>query len=287
MKKLLYFLCMCGIFACQEDFDELKDTQQRHVLFTFHVEELFSKVLVANGDTYQLGEVCELPADYRMRITVYGYDHFDSLIYEKTVLSDYSKSLVLKVRHLQADQTYHFAFVADVVKYDHYVDYFETWFLLGTKYWPDAYIYADERNENALCNSMAFSEMLITPNNQQVKVVFKPITYNGFCVFNGLNSIDRLSGYVMYCSKFLLKNRTWQRRNSLSYKFDEHNLQESGSFIMPVSLCDADSVVTVKMRTLTLSGADSTIIDIPNKGRRPFVATFNCTTLELDNCNYY
>ena len=94
MKKLLYFLCMCGIFACQEDFDELKDTQQRHVLFTFHVEELFSKVLVANGDTYQLGEVCELPADYRMRITVYGYDHFDSLIYEKTVLSDYSESLL-------------------------------------------------------------------------------------------------------------------------------------------------------------------------------------------------
>lgn len=286
MKKLLYIIYVLGLIACQEDFDEINDTQQRHVTFSFNAEELFSKVLTVNGGTYRIGEVNNWPADYRMRITIYGYDHLDSLVYTKTMITEHSTGQAFKVRHLLSNNTYRFVFIADVVKYDSYVDYFETWFQLGTTYWPKAYIYSDERNTDAVCNSMGFAEVKIIPGNQDTEVTFKPITYNGFCIFHDLNSIDRLSGYVMYCSNFNLKNRAWQKRNSLTYKFDERNVQKN-RFVMPVSLCDADSVITVKIRTFTLSGADSTIIDIPNKERRPFVATFNCTTLTLDDCKYY
>lgn len=287
MKKLLSFLlCILCLVACQDDFDELNDTQQRHITFTFNTEDIFFNVLVDTGNNYSFANVKGLSDGYRLRISLYCYDPSDSLAYKQTLLSESLTCQSVKVRHLQSSITYSFIFVADIVKYDPYVSYYETWYQLSTEYLPHSYIYADERNDKAEWNSIACSELTATPDNQCIEVELKSITYNGFCVFNQLDDIDRLSGYVMYTSSFHLETKSWQKRNSIFYLFDERNPHES-SVIKPVSLCYADSIITVKLRTFGLSGADSTIIDIPNYNRRPFVATFNCATLSLDDCKFY
>lgn len=279
-------MCALCFVACQDDFDELNDTQQRHITFTFNTDELFANVLKDSGSDYIISFTKDIATDYRLRISLYCYDSSDSLIYKQTLLSTTLTGQSIKVRHLQLNNTYSFAFVADIVKYDPYVSYYETWYQSGTGYLPHSYIYADERDDNAEWNSMACAELTATPENQNVKVKLTSITYNGFCVFNQLDDIDRLSGYVMYTSFFYLKTKSWQKRNSIYYSFDERNPQGT-SLIKPVSLCYADSIITVKLRTFGLSGADSTIIDIPNYNRRPFVATFNCATLSLDDCKFY
>ena len=287
MKKIVsLFLCILCLVACQDDFDELNDTQQRYITFTLNAEGLFANVLGNTGNNYLLASTKDLSADYRLRISLYCYDPSDSLICRQTILSTTLTGQSIKVKHLQLNSTYSFVFVADIVKYDPYVSYYETWYQLSTGYLPHSYIYADERDDNAEWNSMACAELAATPENQNVDVKLTSITYNGFCVFNQLDEIDRLSGYVMYTSFFYLKTKSWQKRNSIFYSFDERNPQ-SASVIKPVSLCYADSIITVKLRTYGLSGADSTIIDIPNYNRRPFVATFNCATLNLDDCKFY
>lgn len=287
MKKLLLlFLCFLCLVACQDDFDEINDTQQRHITFTFNTEELFSNVLANTGNNYSLANIKELSSDYRLRISLYCYDSSDSLVYRQTILSKSLTGQSIKVRHLQLGFTYSFMFVADIVKHDPYVSYYETWYQLNTDHLTHSYIYADERSDKAEWNSMACAELTATPENQNVEVKLKSITYNGFCVFNQLNYIDRLSGYMMYTSFFYLRTKSWQKRNSSFYSFDERNPQ-GASVIKPVSLSYADSIITVKLRTYGLSGADSTIIDIPNYNRRPFVATFNCATLSLDDCKFY
>lgn len=287
MNKIIsLFLCTLCLVACQNDFNEINDTQQRYITFTFNTEELFVNVLGDTGNNYFLASTKDLSADYRLRISLYCYDSTDSLICMQAILSPTLTGQSVKVRHLQLNNIYFFVFVADIVKYDPYVSYYETWYQLSTEFFPFFYIYADERNDNAEWNSMACAELTATPENQNVEVKLTSITYNGFCVFNQLDDIDRLSGYVMYTSLFNLKTQSWQKRNSIFYSFDERNPQGS-SIIKPVSLCYADSIITVKLRTYGLSGVDSTIIDIPNYNRRPFVATFNCTTLSLDDCKFY
>ena len=287
MKKIIsLFLCTLCLIACQDDFDELIDTQQRHITFTFNTEELFANVLGNAGSDYILSFTKDLSTDYRLRISLYCYNSSDSLICGQTILSKSLTGQSVKVRHLQLHNTYSFVFVADIVKYDPYVSYYETWYQLSTEYFPFSYIYADGRDDNAEWNSMAYAELTATPENQNVDVKLTSITYNGFRVFNHIDDIDRISGYVMYTSSFYLKTKSWQKRNSIFYSFDERNPQGS-CVIKPVSLCYADSIITVKLRTYGLSGADSTIIDIPNYNRRPFVATFNCATLSLDNCKFY
>ena len=277
-------MCTLCFVACQDDFDELNDTQQRHITFTFNTEELFANVLENAGS--DILSFTDIAADYRLRISLYCYNSLDSLICKQTTLSKSLTGQSVKVRHLQLNNTYSFVFVADIVKYDPFVSYYETWYQLSTEYFPHFYIYADEREDNPEWNSMSCAELTATPKNQNVEVKLTSITYNGFCVFNQLDDIDRVSGYVMYTSFFYLKTKSWQKRNSIFYSFDERNPQGS-SIIKPVSLCYADSIITVKLRTYGLSGTDSTIIDIPNYNRRPFVATFNCATLSLDDCKFY
>lgn len=289
MKQLpiyIILLLIIGLAGCQSDFDELKDTQQRHIVFSFDTGGLHSNFLKQVGSTYALSASETIPADFRLRISVYGYDESENLIYSNTILSEDMACAPLKVRHLWRDRSYRFVFVADIVKYDPFVDYYETWFQLGTKQWSDFYIFCDARQKEQALNSMATAAVIVTPDNQDVDVRFESITYNGYCVFNNLSGIDRLSGYVMYVSNLNFKTRAWRTRTSSFYSFDERAPKET-TIIKPVSLCYADSIITVKLRRVMMSSTDSTFISIPNMDRRPFVATFDCRNLTLENCTFY
>lgn len=274
------------ITSCEKDFDELNDTNQRHIVFSFKTDSLFSHVL-HNKDTYFMGGLNSLEQDYRLRITAYCYDLNDNLLFsDRLILRGLDDWQSVKLRHLDKEATYRFVFVADIVKYDSFVDFYETWYQLGTKKWTDFYIYADNRDDNALNNIIGFHSLEEQPTNQMIEVDFKPIFYNGFCIFNNMDSIDRLSGYVAYCSSFKLSTLEWQRRNSRAYSFDYSNVKEK-VIVKPISLSFADSLITVKLRTTTLHSVDSAFIDIYNKERRPFVATFDCNKRELTNCKFY
>ena len=282
---VLLFVSMV-VTSCEEDFDELNDTNQRHIVFTFKTDSLFSHVLHSK-DTYIMGGVNLLEQDYGLRITAYCYDLDDNLLCSDwLILRQLDDFQSIKLRHLYKEMTYRFVFVADIVKYDSFVDFYETWYQLGTKNWSDFYIYADNRDDNALNNILGFHYMEDQPANQIIEVDFTPIFYNGYCIFDNIDSIDRLSGYVAYCSSFKLKSMEWQRLNSLAYSFDYSNVKEK-VMVKPISLSFADSLITVKLRTTTLHSVDSVYIDIYNKQRRPFVATFDCGKRELTNCIFY
>ena len=290
MKRIIYhilaLMLICTATACQDDFDELEDTNQRHIVFTFNTDSLFAEILYAEGENFYLKALDKLPSDYRLRITAYCYDSKDALYYTETIISHEKKCMQqMKIRHLKKNVTYRFVFVADVVKYDPYVDYYETWFQLNTDYWSDFYIYSDQRNEDAEKNIMGTATMQLKPNNQSCCVAFYPITYNGFCVFDNLENVDRLSGHVLYNFSFWLRTLNWWWRSSLAYEFDYRNPQ--GNIVKPISLSHSDSIIPVMLRSMTIDGVDSLQIDIPNSGRRPFVATFNCETMELDTCLFY
>lgn len=205
-KLLLIIPFLFLLASCERDFDEIADTQQRHINFIFNTDGLFTDVLSKTNDGYSLTKLMSLPTDYLLRITAYGYDLSDSLIFTKTILLDDLTRQSLKVRHLLKSEEYRFIFVADIVKSDPYVDYYETWFQLGTKRWSDFYVYSEQRHDEASLNCMASSRMIISPDNQDVEVNFKSITYNGFCVFENLEGVDRLSGYVMNTSTFNMKS---------------------------------------------------------------------------------
>ena len=289
MKETCLFvtavICLIMATSCEDNFDELNDTKQRHVTFSFITDSLFSNVLCYNG-SYSLGDKEGLDSDYRLRISTYCYDSKDSLIYSDKQITEKLDGQKVKVRHLNEDRTYRFVFVADVVKYDSKVDYYETWFQLGTMSWTSFYFYADNRNEEAKYNVIGTQMLELQPQNQNIDIKFTPITYNGYCILNHLNTTDHLSGYVVYCSVFNLKTMQWRRRHSMAYNFDFRNPQKSVVSI-PVSLSYPDSVITVKLRRNILAGIDSVLIDIPNKGCRPFVAVFDCNKLELEKCNFY
>lgn len=290
MKRMIYYIfvlmLICTATACQDDFDELEDTNQRHVVFTFNTDSLFADILYAEGGNFYLKAMDKLPSDYRLRITAYCYDSKDSLYYtEKIITNEKVCMQQMKIRHLQKNETYRFVFVADVVKYDPYVDYYETWFQLNTDYWSDFYIYSDQRNEDAEKNIMGTATMQLKPNNQSCEILFVPITYNGFCVYDNLENVDRLSGAVRYNFSFWLKTLKWWWSDLLAYEFDYRNPQ--GRIVKPISLSHSDSIISVMLRSMRIEGVDSLQIDIPNSGRRPFVAAFNCERMELDTCLFY
>jgi len=279
---LIAAVCMA---ACQSDFDEWNDTDQRYVMFSFNTDSLLSKVLSREQAAYVLNAV-SLPDDSRLRITAYCYDRLtDTLVYSERILTQLHTEQQIKIRHLYKDETYRFVFVADVVKYFSDMDYYETWYQLGTRLWDEFYLYADERNDEARYDVVGYASMEIEPCNQTINVHFKPLTYNGFCVFSNLQSVDHLSGYVYPFISYKLSTLEWIRRSSLPYQFDYRNPNED--IVMPVSLSYPDNTITVLIRVNTIQGKDTVVFNIPNEQRRPFVITVDCKNQTVTNPIFY
>ena len=281
-----YALCLLVLIAnaCQRDFDEVNDTNQRHITFRFNTDSLFVNTLFYDG-TYHFRTIDELPDNSRLRITAYCYNKNDALIYTTSILSTSLKDQQVSIRHLQKDATYCFVFIADIVTYDPFVDYYETWFQMGTKYWYQFYLYADNRHEEALYDVMGSHVCELQPANQTEEVVFLPNTYNGYIIFTHLDAVDRLSGCISYVNSFLLSTMTRVSSASMAYTFDYR--APEGSIVTPVSLSAVDDMVLTEIRTNTFSGIDTTYIDFLNEEHRPFVATIDCRNHRLDTCIFY
>lgn len=287
MKRIFYIVVTVGMVllcSCRNDFDEWNDTDQRHIVFTFNTDSLLTRLLNSDG-SYYFPQADTLPSGCSLRITAYCYDSNDQLVQSSHILTSHPTSRHIKIRHLLKDRSYRFVFLADVVRYHSDMDFFETWYQLGTSSWTSLYIYTDERNTNAVYDVIGLSTCMLTPENQSEEVSFRPITYNGFCRFTGLDAIDRLGGAFLPCISFHVKDLTCWKRSSLPYELDYRDPKED--IVVPLSMCYADSVILLQLITNSLSGIDTTVIRIQNPKRRMFRATVDCQKHRLDTCIFY
>ena len=269
--------------SCIRDFDEILDTDQRYVEFAFDTEGVFDNVLYY--DTSDKDVTIDSKNDsYRIRVTGYCYDSNDSLLFSKTVLAEDMITPNIKMRHLNKEEVYRFVFLSDVVKYDPYVGYYETWYYMSPEKLSEFYIFSESRNDDAVYNVVGTSSFSLIPSNQTVEVEFSPITYNGYCVFQNLTQVDRLSGYVKYCNAFKFNTLSWLRTAGVEFNYSYINNE---SIIKPVSLSYADSLISVKLRKTTLLTIDSLYVDIYNPDRKHFVAVFDCDKMQLSSYEFY
>ena len=284
-KIPVLLLLLAALAACQSNFDELRDTRQRYAEFMFCTDSLFTRTLLYDGASYAIGAPATLPDDCRLRITAYCYDMDGQLVYSHKAIYNNLVCEPLRIRHIYMDQTYRFVFIADMVKYDPHVDYYETWFQMSTHRWDAFYLYADNRRDDPLYNIAATAVIEKQPDNRTTQVMLMPVTYNGYLVFRHLDDIDRLAGEVVYINSIRLSTMGYISHGSFAYAFDYH--APDSAIVKPVSLSRADELVMIDLRTLTPAGRDTAFIDFLNNDRRPFVATIDCAKRELENCIFY
>lgn len=287
MKKLQILLVIMSFLqaSCKDNFDEWEDTSQRYVTFTFDSHDYFSDILSYVDGTFQLGADLELDSLYLLRTVCYCYDETGDLWDMQTVLSPQLCSPQITIRHLYKDKAYYFVFLVDVVKQDPFLDYYETWYQLSSKQYDNFYLQALDRNAEPTKNILLSASFHVLPRNQIVPVTLLPITYNGFCIFTNLDYVEKLDGWMGYNEAFNLKGLT--KREWQTYEYQHYIVQGIDSVIIPLSLTHADNEVTIRIQTTTYDGSNSIEHILSNEGHRPFVATFNASTLELDTCIFY
>ena len=288
MKYSYYILLLLafGFASCQKDFNELTDSNLRKITFTFDPAHIFDDVLVEHSGTYSLGAKSILDGNYLLRITSFCYDTSDSLLQSHTLLCRDLSVATQSFTHLDKEINYHFVFVVDVVKSDLNVDYYETWYQMDTGSYQRFYFFSDNRNAKAEFDVMYTATLYAHPENQSIGVPLESMTYNGYCLLTNANKSDRITGYAAYVNDFLLSSRSWRRRASLGYEFT-HYRPQTPTLIQPLSLCYADSIISVQVCSTTLAGTDTLKVNVPNMNRQPFVLTIDCDDMQKEGCKFY
>lgn len=284
--KISLIVGACMMIACEDDFDELNDTRERHITFKFNTETLFSEILQYDDNSFYLTDIKELPSDCKVRITAYCYNQQDSLVYKNTrfaLLDDYD---CIKIRHLDKDSIYKFMFIADVVRYNSDEDYYETWFQMNTRRFYNFYLYSDQRDKNCIYNIMGGCTVQLQPKNQVYVIDFSKYTYNGYCVLDNIKGLTLLEGYISYSVSFnpnTFEHIVW---GYIGYEY-EYVTPSVNSVIIPITLSYADNDFDVKLKTTKLNGVKERTINIANKNHSPFVISFDCNSFEQTKFECY
>lgn len=284
IRRLLPILALCLLTACQKDFDELNDTRQRWVEFSFDPSEYFSDILVTTKHGYALGASTELEEGYGLRIVGYCYEADSILTARTTIFGDMQHGLTMKFKHLDKDIQYHFLFIADIVKYDSEVDYYETWFQLVTSDLDDFYMMSFDRNELVAYNMLLYAEMDVGPANQAIAVEMSQITFNGYLVFTNLEDVSRVSATADYYQSFYIDNLMGKliRTYDLGIKDGDGN-----TVVFPITASHADKSIKVDVTSHNGTFFSSYTITIRDPQHRPFVATVDCSTHQLTNLTLF
>lgn len=277
-RTYLYLLFLLMLSSCQKDFNELLDSNQRYVEFTFNTDSLFAKYLYCYNGTYYFPQIDTLRPEFCLRITAYCYDYADQLLYSGNIFTSVHTEQKMRIMHLLKDETYRCVFLADIVEYDSQVDYLENWFQLGTDSWNSFYLFSTYRHDNAIYDVVGMSTVLVLPNNQSSEVSFTPITYNGYCVFTHTELVQ--SAHIVGFDSFRLQTLQGLLTSG-GYGLDLSEIV--GEYIRPVSMSNADKDIQIALVTET----DTTLLNLVNANCRSFVATINCETKQIDHCDYY
>lgn len=284
IRRLLPILALCLLTACQKNFDELNDTRQRWVEFTFDPSNYFSDILVATDQGYELGASTELEDGYGLRIVGYCYDADSTLVAKVVVFGDMQHDLNMKFKHLDGDTQYHFLFVADIVKYDSDVDFYETWYQLVPSNLDDFYIISFDRSEMAAYNILLHTTLDVTPANQAIAVQMVPITFNGYLIFTNLEEIIRISATVRYHQSFFIHSLAGRVKDFYNLEFQN---DIGDTMVFPITASHADNSITVNVTSNNGIINSSYSIGIQDSEHQPFVATINCRTHQLTDLTLY
>ena len=218
MRRLLPIIAILLLAACQKDFDELNDSRQRWVEFSFDPSEYLSNILVATDQGYELG-ANDLDPGYMFRIEGYCYDSEDLLVDKIHTFGDSKHDMTLKFNHLNCDSLYRFLFIADVVEYNSEVDYFEIWYQLMTNNFETFYLAAFDRSDQATRNLLLDASMYAQPSNQTLAVQMQPLSFNGYCIFTNLEDIDGLIVTAIHVQTFYYHSLKGKNSAANEYTF--------------------------------------------------------------------
>lgn len=273
MKKLLMILSLLCLLACQKDFDELNDTDQRNVTFTFDPSGYFDEVLLCDGNEYHMCTSTNLDDGYGLRIVGYCYDAHNNLIAKSNVFGDLQHGMSIRFKHLLRDVKYHFLFVADIVEYDSEVDYYEEWFQLLTYNLEYFYVVSFERRTDKRYDILLSATVDMSPGNNTVAVDMHPIMYNGYVVFTNLSDAFEVNGTIMYYQK--MKINDFDGENRLEHKI---NIPYGHSkIIVPITATYADNFFSFNMKKKIGNIEKTYSFKFYDREHRPFVATIDCT----------
>lgn len=289
LSRVFYIIVFCFVLTmslgCERDFDELNDTNQRYVEFSFNTDYLFSDILHYDGESYYLDKVEELPEGHIIRITSYCYDECDSLVSKYVQLSDINRYSNVKFRNLDKNTKYRFVFIADVVELDAYVDFYEVWYQMSSRLYKDFYIYSDYRYDGFVENIIGSNETMLYPANQTCNIDFAPLTYNGYCIFKNMSGISKFTCIFYDTYSFKFDKMESIGKSSLAYRFEFEN-EQSNYFQIPLTFCSVDDEMKIKLISSALKQDSQQEIMFENKGYSPFVLEIDCITLELDKITY-
>ena len=290
LSRFLHIIIVCSglslFVGCERDFDELNDTNQRHIEFNFNTDYLFSEILHYDGESYYLDGVDELPEGHVIRVTSYCYDESDSLVSKSVQMADLNSYSSVKFKHLDKDSSYNFIFIADVVKVDAYVGFYEVWYQMSSKSLNDFYIYSDYRSDSFVENIIGSATFInMNPHNQTYTVDFIPLAYNGYCVFKNLEDVSLLTCVFYDTLSYTFYNMETIKRASLGYQF-EFSQFDSDQIIVPLTFSTVDDAISIRVNTIVKQEGSTNNVRFETPNHRPFIIEIDCKTLTLEKVTF-
>ena len=283
IRNITYiFFSLSVITSCQPDFDEINDTTQRNITFTFSTSDMFSQVLKMKDGEFEKGRTFSLPEYMCTRISSYCYDNSDSLIDRRTSRIRSDEDIALNFRHLQKDSIYHFVFLADFVKQDEHLDY-ETWFQLEYDKYDSFYLFWGTQHKDPALNLLMYSELNASPANQTVFVELDPLVNNGYIVLENVEGIEQLSGELKYPAMILVDNLTTKVVNSQSFNY----IMPTTSIYIPLSVPYTSDMLVFNLKKTRFDEEKSVSFKDISLKYFPCVVVVDCNTMSLSNIIRY
>jgi len=285
MKKLIWIgIMLFCLVSCERNFDEIADTDQREVTFHVSLENFFSDVLVHNNEDFFFGDNSCLDAQHRIRVTMHCFDDKGELVEKSTIFTTLDDEPTVTIKHLDKNRQYSFIIMADVVKYNTDIDFYETWYQLKTSKWNEFYLTALVRDASAIQNTFHRSVFQLYPDNQDMKIELTPATNNGYVLFVNPGYITKVSGTVLLYQSLYAHNLHGITRVYHTYEIPK---QDGAFSTLPITATTPDDVIQFKVITQFGSQKDSIVRNISNVNHRPFVVAVDCQDLSAIKCVYY
>lgn len=285
MKKCLLIIIVVCLAACQKDFDEVEDTNQRHIDFLIDTGNLLSDVLFSQSNTFWLGVTDSITSAHRVRVSAYCYDATGNLVASQHHIVPSLGQTTITFRHLLKQTSYHFVFLADVVRTDEHLDYQETWYQLATKHRNTAYLFSNEMSKSVVENILKHAATDVEPSNQAVSVTLQPATYNGYIVLTHTDDVFKLNGTYGYSASLSTEGLTTRKSATSSFVSFYSNGTDA---LWPVTLTKNDTTLQFSLDVSTsTNGLQSLTEEVSIDQRRPFVVFFDCSSLSITDVKYY
>ena len=281
---LLIFLLALALQACERNFDELQDSDQRHIDFRISVDDLFSDVLICTDGQYALMQSKTIGAEEQLRVSVYCYDEAGNLVVSSSVLRDDLTTVSTRVKHLCKNQTYHFVFLADIVRRDEALGYIENWYHLQTTDHSLSYLLCNDFQKSAADNVIRHFAANLTPANQSVEVRLQPVTRNGFLVLTHTDDIFQFDVSFSLSKSLTLKDMLTRKRESVVMRT---TFPDGADVVVPFTATLADDAIPVNIEIMTNNSSELSSLIIENEADRPVVIVYDCNKKQITDKRVY